>query len=657
MNRMLINAAQPGELRVALLDETYLYDLDIERPGQEQKKANIYKGRITRIEPSLEAAFVDYSADRHGFLPLKEIARSCFASTPQQQHPHIKDVLQEGQELVIQVDKEERGSKGAALTTFISLAGSYLVLMPNNPRAGGISRRIEGQERDELRNLLGQLDIPDGMGVIVRTAGVRKSLEELRWDLDTLLKQWSAIEQASKERPAPFLIYQESDVVIRAIRDYLRMDIGEIMVDNPEVQKQIIEHIHRIRPDFVEHVKLYQDTTPIFSHYKIERQIESAFQRKVTLPSGGSIVIDRAEALVAIDINSARATAGSDIEETALNTNIEAADEIARQLRLRDLGGLIVIDFIDMTPIRNQRQVEQRLRNALRLDRARIQIGRVSRFGLLEMSRQRLRPAIAESVQVVCPRCGGQGTIRGTESLISSLIRLIEEESLREKIVQIQVQLPVDAATFLLNERREVISQIESRHNVNVIIIPNRHLKSPHYKINSLTQYEARKTGRSYQMAELPEEKPSFEEKTQKQQRRAEPAVKQVALPLGPGAKKGKKKAGLIKRLWENLFSTSAAEEQKQPQQRTPIKRSHPPSRQQPSRSTRGGTQRSGSRSTGGRTRTSRGGTRPRHSSSSQANQARTPYKNVTKDGPNQHSSSRTKQQDSTNETNPPTDE
>ncbi len=408
MKRMLINATQKEELRVALVDGQRLFDLDIESPGHESKKANIYKGRITRIEPSLEAAFVDYGAERHGFLPLKEIAREYFPDGYSYQgRPNIKDVLNEGQEVIVQIEKEERGSKGAALTTFISLAGSYLVLMPNNPRAGGISRRIEGDERTELKSALSSLELPQGMGLIVRTAGVGKSAEELEWDLNVLLKHWSAIKQASDSNPAPFLIHQESNVIVRAIRDYLRRDIGEILIDSNSIYERALEHIRLVRPDFVNRVKKYEGEVPLFSHFQIESQIESAFQREVRLPSGGSIVIDPTEALTSIDINSARATKGGDIEETALNTNLEAADEIARQLRLRDLGGLVVIDFIDMTPVRHQREVENRLREAVRVDRARVQIGRISRFGLLEMSRQRLSPSLAEASHHICPRCKG----------------------------------------------------------------------------------------------------------------------------------------------------------------------------------------------------------------------------------------------------------
>ncbi|NBI12464.1 ribonuclease E [[Haemophilus] felis] len=484
MKRMLINATQKEELRVALVDGQRLFDLDIESPGHEQKKANIYKGRITRVEPSLEAAFVDYGAERHGFLPLKEIAREYFPEDyVYQGRPNIRDILSEGQEVIVQVNKEERGNKGAALTTFVSLAGSYLVIMPNNPRAGGISRRIEGDERLELKDALSSLDVPDGVGLIVRTAGVGKSPEELQWDLKVLLHHWEAIKQASQSRPAPFLIHQESDVIVRAIRDYLRRDIGEILIDHPKVYEKAKAHIKLVRPDFINRIKLYQGEVPLFSHYQIESQIESAFQREVRLPSGGSIVIDVTEALTAIDINSSRSTRGGDIEETALNTNLEAADEIARQLRLRDLGGLIVIDFIDMTPVRHQREVENRMRDAVRQDRARIQISRISRFGLLEMSRQRLSPSLGESSHHICPRCQGTGKIRDNESLSLSILRLIEEEALKENTKQVHTIVPVEIASYLLNEKRKAIHNIEKRHNVDIIVVPNEAMETPHFSV------------------------------------------------------------------------------------------------------------------------------------------------------------------------------
>jgi ribonuclease E len=508
MKRMLINATQQEELRVALVDGQRLYDLDIESPGHEQKKANIYKGKITRIEPSLEAAFVDYGAERHGFLPLKEIAREYFPSNYSSHgRPNIKDVLREGQEVIVQVDKEERGNKGAALTTFISLAGSYLVLMPNNPRAGGISRRIEGDDRTELKEALSSLQLPDGMGLIVRTAGVGKSADALQWDLSFRLKHWEAIKKAAEGRPAPFLIHQESNVIVRAFRDYLRPDIGEILIDNPKVLDLAKEHIAALgRPDFSSKIKLYSGEIPLFSHYQIESQIESAFQREVRLPSGGSIVIDTTEALTAIDINSARATRGGDIEETAFNTNLEAADEIARQLRLRDLGGLIVIDFIDMTPVRHQREVENRLRDAVRQDRARIQIGRISRFGLLEMSRQRLSPSLGESSHHVCPRCTGTGTIRDNESLALSILRLIEEEALKENTKEVHAIVPVQVASYLLNEKRDSVSAIEKRQGgVKAIIVPNDQMQTPHYSVLRVRKGEETPT-LSYLLPKLHEE-------------------------------------------------------------------------------------------------------------------------------------------------------
>ncbi|GLT17973.1 ribonuclease E [Vibrio zhanjiangensis] len=491
MKRMLINATQKEELRVALVDGQRLYDLDIESPGHESKKANIYKGRITRIEPSLEAAFVDYGSERHGFLPLKEIAREYFPEGyTYQGRPSIKEVLNEGQEVIVQVEKEERGSKGAALTTFVSLAGSYLVLMPNNPRAGGISRRIEGDERTQLKAALSTLDLPQGMGLIVRTAGVGKSAEELEWDLNVLLNHWGAIKQASEAQPAPLLIHQESNVIVRAIRDYLRPDIGEIWIDSNTIHQRAKEHIRLVRPDFENRVRKYDLEIPLFSHYQIESQIESAFQREVRLPSGGSIVIDPTEALTSIDINSARATKGGDIEETALNTNLEAAEEIARQLRLRDLGGLVVIDFIDMTPVRHQREVENRLRDSVRLDRARVQIGRISRFGLLEMSRQRLSPSLAEASHHICPRCTGTGVVRDNESLALSVLRLIEEEALKDNTAQVLAVVPVPIASYLLNEKRRSINHIERIQEVKITVVPNSDMETPHFDVIRIREGE-----------------------------------------------------------------------------------------------------------------------------------------------------------------------
>ncbi|MGP5155882.1 ribonuclease E [Pseudoalteromonas prydzensis] len=534
MKRMLINATQQEEMRVALVDGQRLYDLDIESPGHEQKKANIYKGKITRIEPSLEAAFVDYGADRHGFLPLKEIARTYF---PQgytfHGRPNIRDVIKEGQEVIVQVDKEERGQKGAALTTFISVAGSYLVLMPNNPRAGGISRRIEGDERTELKEALSRLELPKGMGLIVRTAGVGKSFEELNYDLKALLVHWDAIQQASDSGKAPFLIHQESNVIFRAIRDYLRRDIGEILIDKARVFEEAKAHIERFRPDFMSRVKLYQGEVPLFTHYQIESQIESAFQREVRLPSGGSIVIDPTEALTSIDINSSKATKGGDIEETALNTNLEAADEIARQLRLRDLGGLIVIDFIDMTPPRHQREVENRLKDAVRPDRARVQIGKISRFGLLEMSRQRLRPSLGEASQGPCPRCSGQGTIRSNESIALSILRLIEEEAIKDNTSQVNAQVPVAVASYLLNEQRRSVHRIEKRHSCDVVIIPNKHMDTPHYEVMRLRKDETIEAA-SYEQITAPEPEVYETSKTPTVAVREEPVLKGVVMPSTP---------------------------------------------------------------------------------------------------------------------------
>ncbi|WBM69216.1 ribonuclease E [Buttiauxella sp. WJP83] len=540
MKRMLINATQQEELRVALVDGQRLYDLDIESPGHEQKKANIYKGKITRIEPSLEAAFVDYGAERHGFLPLKEIAREYFPSNYSSHgRPNIKDVLREGQEVIVQIDKEERGNKGAALTTFISLAGSYLVLMPNNPRAGGISRRIEGDDRTELKEALSSLELPDGMGLIVRTAGVGKSAEALQWDLSFRLKHWEAIQKAAENRPAPFLIHQESNVIVRAFRDYLRQDIGEILIDNPKVLELARQHIGALgRPDFSSKIKLYTGEIPLFSHYQIESQIESAFQREVRLPSGGSIVIDSTEALTAIDINSARATRGGDIEETAFNTNLEAADEIARQLRLRDLGGLIVIDFIDMTPVRHQRAVENRLREAVRQDRARIQISHISRFGLLEMSRQRLSPSLGESSHHVCPRCSGTGTVRDNESMALSILRLIEEEALKENTQEVHAIVPVPIASYLLNEKRDAVSAIETRQGgVKAIIVPNDQMETPHYSVLRVRKGEESKT-LSYMLPKRYEEEmavPSEEEYAERK-RPEQPALATFVMPDVPPA-------------------------------------------------------------------------------------------------------------------------
>ena len=489
MKRMLINATQKEELRVALVDGQKLYDLDIENRARVQKKANIYKGRITRIEPSLEAAFVNFGADRHGFLPLKEISKEYFSKQPKDisGRINIKDVVNEGTEVIVQVDKEERGNKGAALTTMISLAGRYLVLMPNNPRAGGISRRIEGEERADLRDALSSLNLPDGMGTIVRTAGVGKAPEELQWDLDYLLQLWASVKKAAGEKSAPFLIFQESNVIIRTIRDYLRQDICEVILDTPETFEEARNFIRQVMPQYEDKVKLYEGKVPLFTNYQVETQIETAFQREVKLPSGGSIVIDPTEALISIDINSSRATRGADIEETALQTNLEAADEVARQMRLRDLGGLAVIDFIDMMSQKNQREVENRMRDALTMDRARVQVGRISRFGLLEMSRQRLRPSLGETSAIVCPRCNGQGSIRDIESLALSILRILEEESNKSNSKEVRAIVPISVSSYLLNEKREVIGAIESVSNTKVVVIPNPNMDTPHYEIQNIT--------------------------------------------------------------------------------------------------------------------------------------------------------------------------
>ncbi|QKQ27217.1 ribonuclease E [Candidatus Reidiella endopervernicosa] len=569
MKRLLVNATQPEELRVAIVDGQRLYDLDIETATREQKKSNIYKGRVTRVEPSLEAAFIDYGAERHGFLPLKEIARSYFAeeATSGGGRVNIKDAIKEGQEVVVQIEKEERGNKGAALTTFISLAGRFLVLMPNNPRAGGVSRRIEGEDRSELRDAMSQLEIPEGMGLIVRTAGVGRSAEELQWDLDYLINLWTAIEKAASERAASFLIYQESNVIIRALRDNMRGDVGEILVDDQATYDEAHEFMSHVMPNNLSKLKLYQNAVPLFTRYQIESQIETAFNREVRLPSGGSIVIDPTEALISIDINSARATKGSDIEETALNTNVEAADEIARQLRLRDIGGLIVIDFIDMSPTRNQREVENRLRDALKMDRARVQVGRISRFGLLEMSRQRLRPSLGESSQDVCPRCSGQGTVRGVESLALAVLRLFEENAMKEKTGQLQAQLPVDVATFLLNEKRDAISTVEKRYGVALLIIPNPNMQTPQYEVTRIRSHEMpEQSDASYKMATAAEEEAPVAKRVEEKVTLEEPAVKRINQTAPkPEAKKIEpveqpSSPGIIRRLFSNLFSPAKPE-------------------------------------------------------------------------------------------------
>jgi ribonuclease E len=590
MKRILINATQPEELRVAMVDGQKLYDLDIEVPSREQKKANVYKAVVTRVEPSLEAAFVNYGSERHGFLPLKEIARSCLPGGDEgEESPQgsIKDLVKEGMELIVQVEKEERGTKGAALTTFISLAGRYLVLMPNNPRAGGVSRRIEGEERSEIREALSQLEVPQGMGLIARTAGVGRGVEELQWDLEYLKTLWAAITEAAGSRKAPFLVYQESNVIIRALRDHMRNDISEIVVDDPAVYRQAQEFMQQVMPNNLRKLKLYEEHVPLFNRYQIESQIEAAFQRQVSLPSGGAIVIDHTEALISIDVNSARATKGSDIEETALNTNLEAADEIARQLRLRDLGGLIVIDFIDMGPAKNQREVENRLRDALEMDRARVQVGRISRFGLLEMSRQRLRPSLGESSQIVCPRCSGHGHIRSVESLALSVLRLIEEDAMKEKTGRVLAQLPVDVSTFLLNEKRDAVNAIERRHGVMITLVPTPDMVTPHFHVRRIRADDIPEELRgksSYQM--LPEQEPMEMIHAAPEPPRAErPAVQTIRPPTpAPAAVEAAPRAaargeavvqpGFFARVWSSLFAGAArtgeaAEETPKARQRT----------------------------------------------------------------------------------------
>jgi len=577
MKRMLINATQKEELRVALVDGQKLYDLDIENRARVQKKANIYKGRITRIEPSLEAAFVNFGADRHGFLPLKEISKEYFSKQPNEitGRINIKDVVKEGIEVIVQVDKEERGNKGAALTTMISLAGRYLVLMPNNPRAGGISRRIEGDERTDLREALSSLKLPDGMGTIVRTAGVGKASEELQWDLDYLLQLWSSIKKAADEREAPFLIFQESNVILRAIRDYLRQDIGEVILDTSETFEEAKNFIRQVMPQYEDRVKLYDGKVPLFTNFQIETQIETAFEREVKLPSGGSIVIDPTEALISIDINSSRATRGSDIEETALQTNLEAADEIARQMRLRDLGGLAVIDFIDMMSQKNQREVENRMRDALAMDRARVQVGRISRFGLLEMSRQRLRPSLGETSAIVCPRCNGQGSIRDIESLALSILRIVEEEANKSNSREVRAIVPISVSSYLLNEKREVIANIESQSNTKVVIIPNPNMDTPHYQVQNI----ADDTGeRSYNIQSEDEEEideflPKQPETFDKAAVKA-PHMTAVAPPTVTDAE-GKSEGGLLSSISAalgSLFSHSANDEESKKANQTKTK-------------------------------------------------------------------------------------
>ncbi len=557
MKRMLINAMQAEELRVALVDGQKLYDFDIELPSNEQKKANIYKGIITRVEPSLEAAFINYGAEKHGFLPFKEISAEYRNKRPSGQktegRPSIKDLVKEGQEVIVQIEKEERGNKGAALTTYISLAGTYLVLMPNNPKAGGISRRIEGETRNELREAMAGLEISEEMGLIIRTAGCGKSTEELQWDLNYLIQLWEAVDRSSTEQQAPFLIFQESNVIIRALRDHLRNDIDEILIDNESSFKLVQEFLKLVMPHFLQKAKLYQDSVPLFSRYQIEYQIESAYQREVSLPSGGSIVIDYTEALTSIDINSARATKGNDIEETALNTNLEAADEIARQLRLRDLGGLFVIDFIDMLASRNQKSVENQLREALKIDRARIQTSRISRFGLLEMSRQRLRPSLGDATQLTCPRCKGQGSIRNIESIALSVLRILEEETMKKGTEKVVAHLPIECATFLLNEKRSELQALEASHKVDVIVLPSKHLETPAYDIERVKSIEGEEEKPSH--LQIKAENISVPDFAQKSTHVAEkPAIKEFLHDApAPIIQNKKTSTNLIQRFWQKL--------------------------------------------------------------------------------------------------------
>ena len=575
MKRILINATQKEEIRVAMVDGQQLYDLDVEIPSQEQKKSNVYKGKITRVEPSLEACFVDYGADRHGFLSFKEISRSYFTEEGLKAsgRPDIRTAIAEGTEVVVQIEKEERGNKGAALTTFISLAGRFLVLMPNNPRAGGVSRRIEGEDRNTIREAMSQLNIPDGMGMIVRTGGIGRSVEELQWDLDYLLQLWDAFEEASKDRPAPFLIYQESNVIIRALRDYFRNDITEVLIDSPEVFETAKQFIEQVMPNRISKIKLYEDTVPMFNRFQIENQIESAYRREVQLPSGGSIVVDHTEALVSIDINSARATKGTDIEDTAYNTNLEAADEVARQLRLRDLGGLVVIDFIDMVSNKHQRDVENRLRDAIAIDRARVQTGRISRFGLMEMSRQRLKPSLGEATQIVCPRCTGNGTIRTVESLALSLVRIAEEEALKDSTGRVEIHVPVDVATFMLNEKRKAIADVEVQTGVHILIIASTALETPQYRVDRVRKADMPEADDrpSYLQAEVVDQSYRPDQNKEKLIQPEKPAVASItpASPKPPATKataKATVKKEKTKGLWASIVALfTGDEEEKKP--------------------------------------------------------------------------------------------
>jgi len=571
MKRMLINATQPEELRVAIAEGQHLFDLDIEVPSQEQKKSNVYKGKITRVEPSLEACFVEFGSSRHGFLPLKEICESCYSKDAKKKGGKvaIRDAVHEGQEIIVQVEKEERGNKGAALTTYISLAGRYLVLMPTNPTAGGVSRRITGNDRDHLRDQLQKVTSPNNVGIIVRTAGVGRDAEELQWDLDYLLQLWTAIEQAASNRQAPFLIYQESNLFIRALRDHLRNDIGEILVDNESVYNDAREFMQQVMPHNLSKLKLYTDQVPLFNRYQIETQIESAFARTVHLPSGGAVVFDHTEALLSIDINSARATKGSDIEETAYNTNMESANEIARQLRLRDLGGLIVIDFIDMTSRKHQREVEECLRLAMQIDKARVQIGRISRFGLLEMSRQRLRPSLGESSQETCPRCEGHGTIRSVESLALSILRLVEEEVMKDFTGQLIVQAPTEVVNFLHNEKRTALADVEARHRVPIVMLANQYLVTPHFEILRVRKSDITEDA-SYSRIEQPEAQVVANERSQANAVAAPtPAVTRMAPNQPAPTRTEEKEPGLFARLANIIFPNPKEEEKSKPAART----------------------------------------------------------------------------------------
>lgn len=585
MKRILINATQAEELRVAIVDGQRLHDLDIEVGSREQRKSNVYKGRITRVEPSLEAAFVEYGGNRHGFLPLKEVARPYFQNAPDGGKVEIKQALSEGQEVIVQVEKEERGNKGAALTTFVSLAGRYLVLMPNNPRAGGVSRRIDGDDRSELREAMSDLVIPQGMGAIARTAGVGRSTEELQWDLDYLLQVWEAITKAAEEKKAPFLIYQESNVIIRALRDYLRDEIGEVVIDEAGIHQTAQDFMQQVMPQNLSKLKFYDDETPLFTRFQVESQIETAFHREVTLPSGGAVVIDHTEALTSIDINSARSTRGASIEETALSTNMEAAEEIARQLRLRDLGGLVVIDFIDMDNNRNQRQVEQCLRDATKEDRARIQITRISRFGLLEMSRQRLRPSLGEYSAHTCPRCTGRGTIRSVESLALSVLRLLEEEAMKHKTGRVLAQLPVAVASFLLNEKRADIAAIEAREHTTITLVPSPALETPHYEIrrirdDELTQSDNANASYKLQAEDNAEPAMAAGEKVSHNVSKPQPAVDRIqrvarddAEPSSKKDSKTRQSGSVLQRFWQALFALFSGNDETKASKQRPQKR------------------------------------------------------------------------------------